>query len=147
MPSHWNFFNHACARYSQEVNSDESLAARSAFQGVQQIKVVCTGVFLAVTSATKVTLLLLRSSLKLLKKSSGKTTGPYGAGANNKTLEAFLHHHQAQGMSQHKLRIEELLDPSTYKSYSIWMLVKNDKVSLSLGHVTNGMGDGIFFFG
>jgi 4,5-dihydroxyphthalate decarboxylase len=43
----------------------------------------------------------------------------YGVDANRKTLDAFLHHHHAQGLSSKRMAIEELFDPSTYESYSI----------------------------
>jgi 4,5-dihydroxyphthalate decarboxylase len=38
---------------------------------------------------------------------------------NVKTLEAFLHHHHAQGLSSRRVVLEELFHPSTYESYSI----------------------------
>lgn len=74
---------------------------------------------LADTSATKVTLPFVEEQLKAAKETLGEDYWSYGVGANRKTLEAFLRHHHAQGLSQRRLNIEELFDPSTYESYSI----------------------------
>jgi 4,5-dihydroxyphthalate decarboxylase len=43
----------------------------------------------------------------------------YGVQANRKTLEAFIHHHHAQGLSGRRMAVEELFHPSTYQTYSI----------------------------
>lgn len=74
---------------------------------------------LADTSATKVTLPFVEEQLKAARETLGDDFWSYGVGGNRKTLEAFLHHHHAQGLSQRKLGVEELFDPSTYESYSI----------------------------
>lgn len=79
----------------------------------------CALELLADTSATKVTLPFVEEQLKAAKETLGEDYWSYGVGANRKTLDAFLHHHHAQGLSKRKLSIEELFDPSTYESYSI----------------------------
>jgi 4,5-dihydroxyphthalate decarboxylase len=74
---------------------------------------------LADTSATKVTLPFVEEQLKAARETLGEDFWSYGVEPNRKTLEAFLHHHHAQGLSSRKLTVEELFDPSTYESYSI----------------------------
>ncbi len=71
------------------------------------------------TSATKVTLPFVEEQLKAARETLGQDFWSYGVDANRKTLEAFLHHHHAQGLSARKVALEELFDPSTYESYSI----------------------------
>ena len=74
---------------------------------------------LADTSATKVTLPFVEEQLKAARETLGHDFWSYGVEKNRKTLEAFLHHHHAQGLSPRKLKLEELFDPSTYETYSI----------------------------
>jgi 4,5-dihydroxyphthalate decarboxylase len=71
------------------------------------------------TSATKVTLPFVEEQLKAARDTLGHDFWSYGVDANRKTLDAFLHHHHAQGLSSKRMAIEELFDPSTYESYSI----------------------------
>jgi 4,5-dihydroxyphthalate decarboxylase len=71
------------------------------------------------TSATKVTLPFVEEQLKAARETLGQDFWSYGVEANRRTLEAFLHHHHAQGLSSRKVALEELFDPSTYESYSI----------------------------
>lgn len=74
---------------------------------------------LADTSATKVTLPFVEEQLKAARETLGQDFWSYGVDANRRTLEAFLRHHHAQGLSSRKVALEELFDPSTYESYSI----------------------------
>ena len=74
---------------------------------------------LADTSATKVTLPFVEEQLKAARETLGEDFWSYGVGKNVKTLEAFLHHHHAQGLSSRRVALEELFHPSTYESYSI----------------------------
>jgi 4,5-dihydroxyphthalate decarboxylase len=74
---------------------------------------------LADTSATKVTLPFVEEQLKAARETLGDDFWSYGVEKNRKTLEAFVHHHHAQGLSARKMAVEELFDPSTYESYSI----------------------------
>ena len=71
------------------------------------------------TSATKVTLPFVEEQLKAARSTMGEDFWAYGVDAARPTLEAFLHHHHAQGLSSRKVALEELFDPSTYESYSI----------------------------
>lgn len=74
---------------------------------------------LADTSATKVTLPFVEEQLKAARETLGQDFWSYGVGSNRKTLEAFLQHHYAQGLSCRRVGLDELFDPSTYESYSI----------------------------
>ena len=74
---------------------------------------------LADTSATKVTLPFVEEQLKAARETLGEDFWSYGVAKNVKTLEAFLHHHHAQGLSSRRVALEELFHPSTYESYSI----------------------------
>ena len=74
---------------------------------------------LADTSATKVTLPFVEEQLKAARETLGEDFWSYGVPKNVKTLEAFLHHHHAQGLSSRRVALEELFHPSTYESYSI----------------------------
>ncbi len=44
---------------------------------------------------------------------------PYGVEANRKTLETFLRHHHAQGLSSRLVKVEELFHPGTLESFKI----------------------------
>jgi 4,5-dihydroxyphthalate decarboxylase len=66
-----------------------------------------------------VTLPFVEEQLKAARDTLGHDFWSYGVDANRKTLDAFLHHHHAQGLSSKRMAIEELFDPSTYESYSI----------------------------
>jgi 4,5-dihydroxyphthalate decarboxylase len=43
----------------------------------------------------------------------------YGVEANRKTLDAFLHHHHAQGLSSRRVTVEELFHPATVASFKV----------------------------
>ena len=74
---------------------------------------------LADTSATKVTLPFVEEQLKAAKDLLGEDFWSYGVLANRNTLEAFLKHHHAQGLSSRLVEVDELFHPSTYETYSI----------------------------
>jgi 4,5-dihydroxyphthalate decarboxylase len=40
----------------------------------------------------------------------------YGVPANRGTLEVFLRHHHAQGLSPHRVAVEELFHPATLET-------------------------------
>ena len=71
------------------------------------------------TSATKVTLPFVEEQLKAARETMGADFWSYGVAANRRTLETFVRHHHAQGLSARLVTIEELFHPSTYESYSI----------------------------
>lgn len=71
------------------------------------------------TSATKVTLPFVEEQLKAARETMGTDYWSYGVGPNRATLEAFLRHHHAQGLSQRRMQIEEIFHPATYETYAI----------------------------
>ena len=71
------------------------------------------------TSATKVTLPFVEEQLKAARETMGQDFWSYGVAANRATLDAFLRHHHAQGLSQKRMQIEEIFHPATYEAYAI----------------------------
>ena len=74
---------------------------------------------LADTSATKVTLPFVEEQLKAARETLGQDYWSYGVEPARKTLETFVRHHHAQGLSPRLVPVEELFHPSTYETYSI----------------------------
>ena len=74
---------------------------------------------LADTSATKVSLPFVEEQLQAARALMGHDYWPYGVQPNRRTLEAFLAHHHAQGLSARLLTVEELFHPATLQSYSV----------------------------
>ena len=74
---------------------------------------------LADTSATKVTLPFVEEQLKAARETMGSDYWAYGVEASRRTLEAFVHHHYAQGLSAKRMSVDEIFHPATYESYSI----------------------------
>ena len=70
-------------------------------------------------SATKVTLPFVEEQLKAARELMGEDFWPYGVDANRKTLDAFLSHHHAQGLSPRRMDVEELFHPATLESFKI----------------------------
>lgn len=71
------------------------------------------------TSTTKVTLPFVEEQLKAARETMGQDFWSYGVAANRATLDAFLRHHHAQGLSQKRMQIEEIFHPATYETYAI----------------------------
>jgi 4,5-dihydroxyphthalate decarboxylase len=74
---------------------------------------------LADTSATKVTLPFVEERLKEARDLMGDDFWAYGLDANRKTLEVFLRHHHAQGLSSRLVTPEELFHPGTLESFKL----------------------------
>jgi len=70
-------------------------------------------------SATKVTLPFVEEQLKATRELMGEDFWPYGVEANRKTLESFMHHHHAQGISPRRVNVEELFHPATLETFKI----------------------------
>jgi 4,5-dihydroxyphthalate decarboxylase len=70
-------------------------------------------------SATKVTLPFVEETLKTTRELMGEDFWPYGVEPNRKTLEAFLHHHHAQGISPRLVGIAEMFHPATLETFKI----------------------------
>ncbi len=74
---------------------------------------------LADTSATKVTLPFVEETIKSVRELMGDDFWAYGLEANRKTLETFLRHHHAQGLSSRLVKPEELFHPSTHETFKV----------------------------
>jgi 4,5-dihydroxyphthalate decarboxylase len=49
----------------------------------------------------------------------GRDFWPYGLEANRKTLETFLRHHHAQGLSSRLLKPEDLFHAGTHETFKL----------------------------
>lgn len=74
---------------------------------------------LADTSATKVTLPFVEEQLKAARESMGQDYWSYGVAPNRATLEAFVRHHHAQGLSARLMAVDDIFHPATYESFKI----------------------------
>ena len=70
------------------------------------------------TSATKVTMPFVEDVLEITR-SMADDLWSYGLAGNQATLEYFLEHHHAQGLSSRRLSVDELFFPATAESYSL----------------------------
>ena len=68
------------------------------------------------TSATKVTLPFVEEALRDARALMGEDFWSYGVDKNRKTLDYFLGHHHAQGLSPRRVSVDELFHPATYES-------------------------------
>ena len=71
------------------------------------------------TSATKVTLPFVEEQLKAARESLGEDFWSYGVARNRDTIDTFLRHHHAQGLSSRRLSVDEVFHPATYETYAI----------------------------
>jgi len=71
------------------------------------------------TSSTKVTLPFIEERLMEARALMGPDFWSYGVGANRKTLETFLRHHHAQGLSSRPVTVEELFHPTTFEAFKL----------------------------
>jgi 4,5-dihydroxyphthalate decarboxylase len=71
------------------------------------------------TSATKVTLPFVEERLIEARALMGEDFWSYGLEPNRKTLESFLKHHHAQGLSPRLVKPEELFHPGTPESFKL----------------------------
>ncbi len=74
---------------------------------------------LADPSAPKVTLPFLEEQVHAARAMFGDDPWPFGVEANRATLETFLRHHHAQGLSARRVALDELFHPSTYETATI----------------------------
>ncbi|HWK97386.1 MAG TPA: ABC transporter substrate-binding protein [Pseudolabrys sp.] len=70
-------------------------------------------------SASKVTLPFMEERVAEARATMGNDFWSYGLSANRKTLEDFLRHHHAQGLSSRLVTPEELFHPGTHEQFSI----------------------------
>jgi 4,5-dihydroxyphthalate decarboxylase len=71
------------------------------------------------TSATKVTLPFVEERLGEARALMGEDFWAYGVEPNRKTLESFLRHHHAQGLSSRLLKPEDLFHPGTLETFKL----------------------------
>ncbi len=71
------------------------------------------------TSSTKVTLPFVEERLLEARALMGEDFWSYGAEENRKTLETFLRHHHAQGLSPRRVKVEELFHPATLETFKV----------------------------
>ena len=71
------------------------------------------------TSAAKATLPFLEDSLERARSLMGTDFWSYGVAGNEKTLDAFLRYHHAQGLSPRRVAVEELFHPATLEAFSL----------------------------
>jgi 4,5-dihydroxyphthalate decarboxylase len=71
------------------------------------------------TSATKVTLPFVEERLAEARALMGRDFWPYGIAANRKTLDVFLRHHHAQGLSSRLVTADELFHPGTHEGFKL----------------------------
>jgi 4,5-dihydroxyphthalate decarboxylase len=74
---------------------------------------------LAETSATKVMLPFVEEQLRSARELLGEDYWSYGLAANQHTLESFLRHHHAQGLSPRPMAPHELFHPSTHETVKV----------------------------
>lgn len=71
------------------------------------------------TSATKVTMPFVEEQLRAIRALMGHDFWSYGLEPNRATLDSFLRHHHAQGLSPRRLAVEELFHPATREAFKI----------------------------
>ena len=71
------------------------------------------------TSATKVMLPFVEEQLRAARETMGDDFWAYGVQASRRTLEAFVRHHHAQGLSARQMSVDEIFHPATYESFSV----------------------------
>lgn len=74
---------------------------------------------LADPAASKVTVPFIEERVTEARALMGEDFWPYGLDANRRTLEAFLRHHHAQGLSSRLVKPDELFHPGTLESFKI----------------------------
>jgi 4,5-dihydroxyphthalate decarboxylase len=74
---------------------------------------------LADTSATKVTLPFVEEQLRAAMDLMGPDFWPYGVASSRTTLEAFVRHHHAQGLSRRLVGVEELFHSATLETVKV----------------------------
>jgi 4,5-dihydroxyphthalate decarboxylase len=71
------------------------------------------------TSSTKVTLPFVEERLMEARALMGEDFWSYGMAKNRKTLETFLRHHHAQGLSSRLVAVEEIFHPGTHETFKL----------------------------
>jgi 4,5-dihydroxyphthalate decarboxylase len=66
-----------------------------------------------------VTLPFMEERVNEARADMGEDFWSYGIAGSRKTLENFLHHHHAQGLSSRLVTPEELFHPGTHEQFKI----------------------------
>jgi 4,5-dihydroxyphthalate decarboxylase len=74
---------------------------------------------LADLSASKITLPFIEDELVAVRALMGEDFWPYGVDANRHVIDAFLGHHQRQGLSHAALKAADLFHPSTWEGHKV----------------------------
>jgi 4,5-dihydroxyphthalate decarboxylase len=90
----------------------------AALKALSQAKTLAL-VHLADTAATKVMLPFVEEQLRNARELLGEDYWSYGLVNNQNTLESFLHHHYAQGLSRRLMAPHELFHPSTHETVKV----------------------------
>jgi 4,5-dihydroxyphthalate decarboxylase len=88
------------------------------FKAFEQSKATALAA-LSDTSATKVTLPFVEETLKSVRGFMGEDFWSYGVEPNRNTLETFLRHHHAQGLSPRLMTVDEMFHPSVYETFKV----------------------------
>ena len=90
----------------------------AALKAFEQAKAVALA-RLSDTSATKATLPFVEEQLRRARDLMGPDFWSYGVAANRRTVETFLRHHHAQGLSARQVAVEELFHPTTFEAFKL----------------------------
>jgi 4,5-dihydroxyphthalate decarboxylase len=71
------------------------------------------------TSSTKVTLPFVEERLMEARALMGEDFWSYGVAPNRKTLETFLRHHHAQGLSSRLVTVQDMFHRGTHETYKL----------------------------
>jgi 4,5-dihydroxyphthalate decarboxylase len=66
-----------------------------------------------------VTLPFVEEQLKAARDLMGEDFWSYGVGPNRRTLETFLRHHHAQGLSSREVKVDELFHSGTHETFKL----------------------------
>ena len=115
-----NFPDHAHRSACAAKSSSSILGCRRAvLKAFERSKTIALEK-LSDTSSTKVTLPFVEERLMEARALMGQDFWSYGVAANRKTLETFLRHHHAQGLSSRLVKVEELFHPATLETYKLY---------------------------
>ena len=117
--AHRHFPDHASGRRAaRRLAEKHPWLPGAVFKAFEQAKKVALEQ-LSDTSATKVTLPFIEERLMEARALMGEDFWSYGVAANRKTLETFLHHHHAQGLSSRLVTVEEMFHPGTLETFKL----------------------------
>jgi 4,5-dihydroxyphthalate decarboxylase len=102
----------------KSIATDHPWLPSAIFKAFQRAKSVAFE-RLSDTSAPKVMLPFVEEQVAAARRLMGEDYWPYGVAASKATIESFLKHHHAQGLSKRQVSIGELFAPSTYETVKI----------------------------